>query len=489
MARVCGQEVIVSVMWKFVTPVQVCALGLALGLAPAPAAAQTATPAATLPPVEQQTPAQPGAPPAVQQIREELDRLRQEFETVRESYGSRLAALEAKLAAMPGGQAAQGPPAPPVAAPPVPEQPSAPSTPPAAAGQPSAGGVQVPPGAAGAGGPEGTLPVYSNATALSKIFNPDMAVIGNFIGAAGKNTVNPIPSLRLDEAEASFQAVVDPYARADFFVSMTPEGADVEEGFLTLTSLPGGLLAKVGRMKEQVGKVNTLHPHALPWADLPLVMTNLFGGEEGIADSGISVSKLILNPVMFLEATGEVYQGTAGPFQAGSRGDVSWVGRLRGYRDVTESTNLDVGASFASGHNGVTADSLTHLFGIDATFRYRPLQRAIYRRFMARTELFWSRRNQPFASGGDQHAFGYYLSGDYQFARRWFAGARYDWSERAENASLSDTAGSFVMTFWPSEFSQVRGQLRRTKYAEGHTANELLFQFLFSIGAHGAHVF
>jgi hypothetical protein len=35
----------------------------------------------------------------------------------------------------------------------------------------------------------------------------------------------------------------------------------------------------------------------------------------------------------------------------------------------------------------------------------------------------------------------------------------------------------------------VRGQYRRTKYAEGVTANELLFQFLFSIGAHGAHAF
>jgi hypothetical protein len=35
----------------------------------------------------------------------------------------------------------------------------------------------------------------------------------------------------------------------------------------------------------------------------------------------------------------------------------------------------------------------------------------------------------------------------------------------------------------------VRGQYRRTRYAEAVTANEFLFQFLFSIGAHGAHVF
>jgi hypothetical protein len=35
----------------------------------------------------------------------------------------------------------------------------------------------------------------------------------------------------------------------------------------------------------------------------------------------------------------------------------------------------------------------------------------------------------------------------------------------------------------------VRGQYRQTRYAEGLTANEILFQLIFSIGAHGAHPF
>ncbi len=90
----------------------------------------------------------------------------------------------------------------------------------------------------------------------------------------------------------------------------------------------------------------------------------------------------------------------------------------------------------------------------------------------------------------DDTAFGMYASGDYQFARRWYGGLRYDRSGRVRfDVSLTDTGGSFVLTYWPSEFSQVRGQFRRTHYAEGVTANEVLFQFLFSIGAHGAHVF
>lgn len=450
-----------------------CACGAAWVLAGAPAAAQTAAGDRTTP----------------QQIREELDRLRQEFDALREAYGARLTALESKLAQVEGKPPAPGegavqpvPPLPEPAAP-TPAPTPAPTAPPVPA---AAAEAQVPAGASGAGGPQGPLPIYGGASALSKVFNPDIAVIGNFLGAAGRNEVNPAPAFELNEAEATFQAIVDPYARADFFLSFSPEGVEIEEGFLTLSSLPGGLLAKVGKFKQQVGKVNTLHPHTLSWVDKPLAALNLLGGDEGLSDSGISVSKLILNPWLFLEATGEVYQGSSSVFATHSRGDLSYVGRLRGYRDVTESTNVDVGASLAWGRNELGSDFSTRIVAVDATFRYRPLRRAIYRRFLGRTELFWSRREQETDTPS---AFGMYVSGDYQFARRWFAGARYDWSERAADASLVDKGPSLLLTFWPSEFSQIRGQYRRTRFAEGITSNELLFQFLFSIGAHGAHVF
>jgi hypothetical protein len=427
--------------------------------------------------------AQAQAPPSqtTADLRAELDRLQQAVKALEE----KLTVLEQQQGAAPALPPVAAESTPPAAAPPPPEGPPPAQQPPTAQAPP-AGGVAVPAGAAGAGGPEGSLPVYGNTSALSKVFNPDMAVIGNFVGAAGSNKVAPLPALNLQEAEASFQAIVDPYARADFFLSASPEGLEVEEGFITFPTLPGGLLMKVGKMKAQFGKVNTQHSHVLPWVDVPLPMANLLGGEEGLNDSGLSVSKLILNPVLFLEATGEIYQGNDDLFTSHKRGNLAYVGRLRGYRDITEGTNLDVGTSIAYGHNDVGADFTTTVYGLDATIRYRPLRRAIYKRFIGRTELFWSRRQQE---PEQANAFGAYLSGEYQFARRWFAGARYDFSDRAVDPSLRDKSGSLLVTYWPSEFSQVRGQFRHTKYAEGVDANELLFQFLFSIGAHGAHVF
>jgi len=418
--------------------------------------------------------------PDAQALRQEIEQLRKEFEAIQKQYGDRLTALESKLnATEPAPQPAA--PAPPVAAPAA--QPG---------GQPQTT-AQVPPGAEGAGGPTGALPVYGGA-ASSKVFNPDIAVIGDFLGASGRNTVNPQPALAMHESEASFQAIVDPYARADFFISFGEEGVELEEGFITFPAVPGGLLVRVGKMRAAFGKVNSLHNHVLPWTDRPIVINNLLGGEEGIDDAGISVARLIPNPWFFLEATGQVFRGDSSDlFHSSERGDLSYVAHLRGYHDLTENTNIDLGASYSRGHNasGIFDDVdlgrfTTQVYGIDATLRWRPLQRSIYRSFVGRSELIWSQREQPVST---QNAFGYYLSGDYQFARRWFMGARYDRSAHADDETLRDSGQSLLVTYWPSEFSQVRGQYRRTKYAVGDLANEFLFQFLFSIGAHGAHPF
>ena len=387
-----------------------------------------------------------------QALQQQIAQLRQDFDAVKRQYGDRLTALEAQLAASQGGQ---GDVAPAIAAP-------APAIPADQAGS------QVPAGA-------------------SKVFNPDTAVIGNFVGVAGKNPLSEQPALSMSEVEASFQAVVDPFARADFFLSATPEGLEVEEGFVTFTSLPGSLLLKVGKMRASFGKVNTLHAHALPTSDRPLVTGNLVGGEEGLSDSGLSLSKLILNPLMYLEATGEVFRGESAVFQSSQRSRLNYLGRLRAYRDVSEGANLDLGTSVAYGPTDVGIDTNKRLIGVDATFRYRPLRRAIYKRFQARTEFLWSRQDVP--AGVRQNAFGMYGLGEYQFARQWYFGARYDQSERALDASLKDRGGSLFLTFWPSEFSQIRAQYRRTHYAEGTAANEVLFQFRFGIGAHAAHVF
>src|SRR6266699_619585 len=242
------------------------------------------------------------------------------------------------------------------------------------------------------------LPNYGGASAASKILNPDISMIGDFIGAVGKANVppglaaagqNPVPVLQMHERELGLQAIIDPYARGDFFLTFGESGVSLEEGYITFTALPGGFVAKGGKFRGDFGKVNTLHNHVLPWIDRPLVTDRLL----------------------------------------------------------------------ARGHNALGSAFLTDLYGIDATLRWTPLRRTIYHNFVGRGEFVWSRRDQlPFT----QRAFGFFTSGDYRLNRRWTVGGRLDRSGRSRTANL---------------------------IADGRDGNELLFQFIFVLGAHGAHPF
>jgi hypothetical protein len=343
---------------------------------------------------------------------------------------------------------------------------------PAATGSPSTQPVAL----GGAGG------------SAAKALNPDISAIGDFIGVSGHNPVQPSPSLQMHESEVGLQAILDPYARGDFFISFGEEGVDLEEGYITFTSLPASFVVRAGKMRSAFGKVNTLHNHVLPWVDRPLVTSNLVGGEDGINDAGISIQRILPAPKgIFLEATGQVFRGdSADVFTASAKSDLSTVAHLRAYKDITESTNVDFGLSYARGHNDLGSNFLTQLYGIDSTIRWKPLRRAIYHSLVFRSEFIWSQRQQL---PEEQRAFGFYTSADYQLGRRWFLGGRYDYSDRSRFADVTDKGGSLVLTYWPSEFAQVRGQYRFTRYAGDIDTHELLMQVQFSLGAHGAHPF
>ncbi len=391
--------------------------------------------------------------PTVEELNQALQELQDQFVQLQSEHASRLAQLEQRILQLS-----------------------------AAAPQPISVAAR-PPQDTGSTGGQRTL----------QALNPEISVIGNFIAAAGQDQVNPLPTFSLQESEVALQAFVDPYARADFFLAIGEDSIEVEEGYVTFPALPGRIGLRAGRMRAAFGRVNRFHNHSLPWVDRPLIAFNLLGGslseaDVGVKDSGVSISRSLPSPGgISLEATGEVYRGDSGTlFQSSRRRDISVLGHLTAYRDLTEATNVEVGGSYTRGHNDLGSTFTTQLYGLDATLRWQPTRPAVYRSFSARTELVWSRRQEV---SGSQRAFGFFASAEYQLARRWFLGGRFDWSERARSATLHDSAGSLVLTFWPSEFNQIRGQFRHMRYAEGQTANEVFFQFVFAIGAHDAHSF
>src|SRR5205823_2696950 len=156
----------------------------------------------------------------------------------------RIHALEAEVASLKGAPAA-------VAAAPAQVQASPARTP--------APQTQVQPAPAEAATSQAPVTLGGAGGAAAKVLNPDIAVIGDFLGAAGNPAGRPTPSLEMHESELALQAILDPYARADFFISFGEHGVDLEEGFLTFPALPAHLELRVGKMRAAFGKVNTLH--------------------------------------------------------------------------------------------------------------------------------------------------------------------------------------------------------------------------------------
>src|SRR5262249_61802953 len=117
----------------------------------------------------------------------DLNELRAQMDALKADYDKRIQMLEAQLQALQNQLQSTSKPETPVAAaaPPQEQQQQQPA-------------AHVPPGAQGAAGPGGALPVYG-APDGSKVFNPDIAVIGDLLGGVGSNKVKPIPAFDVAE--------------------------------------------------------------------------------------------------------------------------------------------------------------------------------------------------------------------------------------------------------------------------------------------------
>lgn len=335
----------------------------------------------------------------------------------------------------------------------------------------------------------------------ARLLNPKISVIGFFLGAAGNGNREPRP-LNLKEAEFAFQAAVDPYAKADVFLTAEPERAALEEAYLTWTALPWGLGARAGRMRLNFGKFNRIHAPETPFADRPLAAETFFGA-EGLSEAGGELSWLISNPwdlyINFDFAAASPPAADEVPiFDRARSRNLLYTGRLGSYADLTEKANVTFGVSAARGPNNSTFDPVanssnsleTNLLGVDIAFRWKDPARAVYRGLLWQTEWIGANRQLALAEDASKsrevRPWGLFSYLDWQFARRWHTGARYDYTRLANNVGRR-AGGLLFLSFDPSEFSRLSLQ---GKYVANEFAKREFAAFLkitFNLGPHGAH--
>jgi hypothetical protein len=320
-------------------------------------------------------------------------------------------------------------------------------------------------------------------------FNPDIGVIGDFQGSyISKGDKNF--DMYLNETEVSLQAVVDPYARADFFISFGRDpatgkyGVNVEEGYLTTLSLPAKLQLKAGKFRQAVGRINPTHPHALPFIDLPNAYVNLFG-EEGLNDEGVSLSWLIPNKAFYQELIAQTTSGfSESPAFARSEGNhLVYLGHLKNFFTLSDNATLELGITGISGPND--SARITNIAAGDLTYKWKPVAMNTYKSLTWQSEFYFSHNNQT--ADISTNAIGLYSFLQYQLAKRTFLTGRYDYAEKPYNSAIKEQAYSLTWGWYATEFSKMEVEAKTTDDNIGSRFYQAWLRWIFVIGAHGAH--
>ena len=319
--------------------------------------------------------------------------------------------------------------------------------------------------------------------------NPDIGVVADFrtsYMSSGKKNLDAY----LNETEVSLQSVVDPYIRADFFLSLSRDpvthkyGIEVEEGYLTTLTLPARLQLKVGKFRGAAGRINPVHPHALPFIDLPAAYVNYFG-EEGLNDEGASLSWLAPTKSFYQELIFQVTSGSSESpvFYRGENNHFIYLGHLKNFFTLSDNATLELGLT---GINGAGDSSRnTNIAAVDLTYKWKPVQMNTYKSFTWQTEFFYN--NATYTSNKTHHSLGLYSFIEDQVAKRWFLTGRYDYAQRPYDKNIVEQAWSITAGWYATEFQKIEIEGKHTSMNVGPDFSQAWLRWIFVIGAHGAH--
>ncbi len=386
-------------------------------------------------------------------------------------------------------------------------------------------------------------PASGGSNALAA-FNPAMSVIiaGSYANLeqdpADYHIAGFIPSggevgpgdrgFSLGESELTLSANVDPYFFGNVTAAITGDNEiAIEEAFFRTTALHDGFTLKGGRYFSGLGYVNEVHAHAWDFVDQPLVYQAFLGGQY--AQNGLQL-KWLAPTDLFLEfgvegGSGENFPGT----RRDANGLNGFVAFTHAGYDIGDSASWRAGLSYmsqqADDRRFDTSDALgtpivnsftgtSHLWAADFVYKWAPHGNTTERylkiqgEYLHRTEsgdLTFDSDNLALADAYHSSQWGAYLQTVYQFRPRWRTGLRYDYldsgdpeiglvdsallspAEFPDLLSATPSRLTFMLDWSPSEFSRLRAQYAWDDARDSTTDGQFFLQYLYSLGAHGAH--
>lgn len=368
--------------------------------------------------------------------------------------------------------------------------------------------------------------------------NPDVSAIVDFAAGWFSDDAGTIKSgddpqstgFKVQEVELALQQVVDPYFRADVYLTIPNlAGLEVEEAFLTTTQLPANLQLKAGIFRAGLGRQNAQHLHLQDFSRRPALNAALLG-VDGLRAPGAEASWLVPGLPFYLLVSAAAFSVEAAEadqplqtFGGGGRATFAYVGTARAFFPVSEATSLYVGLDYARGKTSQSVsdpaaarapDAAGHsvfdgwsdnLVGADVYLKWKPANQAeTYASVAWQTEYFVRQIPKLVVNGAGRRETegGLYSQVVVQTARRFFVGVRGELLGVPAGDNLRrELAGALSLTWALSEFARVRlyGEARRghrflpleadASSPERRTSGALFLQLEAAIGAHGAHPF
>ena len=366
--------------------------------------------------------------------------------------------------------------------------------------------------------------------------NPDISAIVDFAAGWYQDDQGTIKSgddpqstgFKVQEVELALQAVVDPYFRADIYLTIPNlQGLEVEEAFLTTTHLPGNFQIKAGIFRADIGRQNAQHLHLQDFTRRPELNAQ-FLGVDGLRAPGLQVNWLVPRLPFYLILAGSIFSvGAAEPdqplqtFGGGARWDFTYLGTARAFVPLNDTTSIYAGLNYAHGKTSQsvlgnttlpsTANGLTlydnyydNLYGADLYLKWKPVNQARSYASVAWQSEYFLRQIPNLLIGGVKHQQlegGLYSQVVVQLHRRWYLGIRGEIEGIPQGDNVHrEYAGEGSITWGLSEFSRIRlyGELRYgPRFLPENTVpnppsrltGAAFLQLEAAIGAHGAHPF
>lgn len=344
----------------------------------------------------------------------------------------------------------------------------------------------------------------------------------------GHAGLNEKRGFNLNYGELYLYAPVDPYFDLYATIPFSEEGSELEEAYAVTRGLPFGFQLKVGKFRSSFGRLNAQHPHTWDFATQPLI-NKVFLGEDGLVEKGIGLNWLAPTPFYLLfgaevlQGENEQSFGTDG-FEKGTvkvsdtRKPNLYVGYVKTSFDIG-NLSLLAGLSYAQGKarinhlededNPHAFAGKTKLYGLDLTARYQ----IDSIRYISLQGEYMYRDQKGIRYNFDQNSNligspyitkkqgGFYLQLVGRINKQWRVGIQYNLINKntvkvdgtKEDLPKNLPAYYAMVEYGPTEFSRIRLQFgeNRAFYKDGvrKPVKEVILQFNFAIGAHGAHPF